>query len=111
MRSQQGTTRIDHGFAVCVEGEERQYVVAHGTFRRVPTDGRGPCDESPPHSVRFPENDLRPQRVVVRPLPFPQHGFPTVPNANPCRPSRETQKEIVSSCRAMRASPPRSIPS
>jgi hypothetical protein len=53
-RYEQGTKRIDNGFAVCVEGQDRQYVVEHGNFTRSPTDGPGPCEQTSLQSLQFP---------------------------------------------------------
>src|SRR5262249_22244162 len=49
----QRTKRIKNGFAVCVEGQERQYVMEEGSFTRSHTDGPGPCEQSPLQSLQF----------------------------------------------------------
>ena len=50
----QRTKRIDNGFAVCVEGQERQYTMEEGSFARSLTDGPGPCEQSQLQSLQFP---------------------------------------------------------
>ena len=51
---QQQTKRIENGFAVCVEGQERQYVMEEGSFTRSLMDGPGPCEQPPLQSLQFP---------------------------------------------------------
>jgi len=51
---QQQTKRIENGFAVCVEGEERRYVMEEGSFTRSLKDGPGPCEQPPLQSLQFP---------------------------------------------------------
>ena len=53
-RYQQGAKRIENGFAVCVEGQERRYVTEEGSFTRSLTDGPGPCDQPPLKSFQLP---------------------------------------------------------
>ena len=51
---QQQTKRIENGFAVCVEGQEWQYVMEEGSFTRSLMDGPGPCEQPPLRSLQFP---------------------------------------------------------
>lgn len=50
---QQGTKRIENGFAVCVDGQERRYVTEEGSFSRSLTDGPGPCEQPPLTSLQL----------------------------------------------------------
>jgi hypothetical protein len=58
-RYEQGTKRIDNRFAVCVEGQEHQYMMEHGNFTRSSTDGPGPCEQT---------------SLQITPVPLERHG-------------------------------------
>ena len=51
---QQRTMRIENGFAVCVDGQERRYVVQDGGFVQLFVTDPEPCERTPLTSLQLP---------------------------------------------------------